>query len=138
VNCMITIYLDKELDTLIYTVVGDVVYAEIRDVIDTYYKGKLTKYTIGDYSQANPTKHLSGEETQQLGLQVKSLAAKRPNGIDLLVVPGIVQYGVARMYKTYSEMPGNGAQKLRLRIFNKKEDALAFIRQNEQPPKEDK
>ena len=128
---MIKVILDKELDAAIYTVEGDVEYSEICDVINKYYKGPLTKYTIGDYSKANPGKHLTAEETKQLGLQVQTLSNARPNGFDLLVVPGIVQYGVARVYRAYSEFTGTNTPKLTLKIFKKLEDAVAFIRQNE-------
>jgi hypothetical protein len=128
---MITVSHDKELDAAIYTIEGDVEYAEVRDAIDRYYKGALTKYTIWDYSKANRGKHLTGDETQKLGIQVSSLGVARPQGFDLLIVPNIVQYGLARMYQAYSEIAKKDTKTLKSKIFRNREDAIAFIRQNE-------
>ena len=132
---MIKVFHDKDMDTVIYAIEGDIEYFEIHDAIEKYYKGSLTKYTIGDYSKANPGKHLTVDELRLLSLQVTALGAARPHGFDLIVAPGILQYGVARIFKAYAEITGKSASNLSLRIFNKMEDALAFIHQNELPNK---
>jgi len=120
---------NKELDAAIYTIEGDVEYTEIRDAIDNYYRGMITKYTIWDYSKASPGKHLTGDDTRKIGLQVHALGKARPDGVDLIVVPGIVQYGIARIYYGYADMLS--ASKLKTHIYRNMKDALEFIRKNE-------
>jgi hypothetical protein len=129
---MITVSYNKELDATIYTVEGDVVFSEVRDIIENYYnKGALTKYTIGDYSKANPGRHMTIEEAQQLGRKVMAFANARPNGFDLIVVPGILQHELANMFKAFAEITGKTSPKLGFKAFFNMEDAIAFIRQNE-------
>ena len=132
---MITLVYSKELSAAIYTIEGDVDYSEIRDMVTKYYQGDLTKYTIGDYSKANPDKHLTSEQTKLLGFQMGALGKARPNGYDLIVVPGLLQYGIARMYSGYAQIISQDKNKLQTKVFRTKEDAVAFIRENEKPDK---
>ena len=128
---MITVSRKEELDVLIHTIEGIPVYTEISNAIDSYYKGVLTKYTIWDFSKTDPSTHLTSEETKKLGRQVNLYAGRRPGGVDILVVPGILQYGLARIYQAYSAVMGKDDGKLKAKIFRKYEDGLQFIRRNE-------
>jgi hypothetical protein len=134
---MITIEHNKELNTMIFTIQGDSEYLKIRDAITEYYKnGPLTKYTLWDYTNVTEGKHLSTEESRMIGNHSMSFMHLRPNGFNLIVVPGILQYGLARVYQAFAEKRENDTQKLRTKIFRSKEEAIAFIRQNDISPKD--
>ncbi|MBN1824020.1 MAG: hypothetical protein JW803_06860 [Endomicrobiales bacterium] len=127
---------DKEFDIAIYTLEGDVTYADIRDAIDEYYDGKLTKYTLWDFSMMDLPKNFTGEHARLLGGQVNTLGKERPEGaVDLIIVPDIVQFGLARVYAAYSEFFGDKPGTLKTMIFRKKDDALRWVRGNEKMEK---
>jgi len=127
---MISISYDKELDAAIFTFAGDRDYAEVCAAITEYYKGPLTKYTLWDFTKVDNSKQLSSEETQKIGLHAESYKHFRPNGVDILVVPSLLQYGLARMYFGYSEKYGDKTKKAKTKIFRSKEDAIAFMKKN--------
>jgi hypothetical protein len=120
----ITVTLNRELDAIIYTLEEGVDYNEIRDMIAEFYKGTLTKYTVWDWTKVQK-KHLSSEETTKLGQQVSVAGKARAGGYDLIVVPGLLQYGLARIYAVYA-----GTTALKVNIFRKLDDALDWIRKN--------
>jgi len=108
---MIAVSYDKELDVAIYNVEGDIVFSKIRDVLDNYYKGTLTKYTIGDYSIASQHNHLAIEQVKQLGQKVLHSSHTRPKGFDLIVAPSPIQHEFARVIRASSGITGQAFKK---------------------------
>jgi hypothetical protein len=113
------------MDAMVFTVLGSVNYSEISSEIDKYFKGVLTKYTIWNFSKADPKKHLTSDEAQKLGLQVKSYAGKRADTVDILIVPGILQHGLSRIFQAYSAVPGKDGT---TEICKNIEECFEFIR----------
>jgi len=110
---------------MVFTILGSPDYAEISGIIDKYFKGVLTKYTIWDFSKAEPKKHLTSDEAKKLGLQVKSYTDKHPGRIDILIVPGILQHGLARIFQSYSAAAGKNST---AEICRNIEECFEFIR----------
>ena len=127
----ITIEIDKDLNAVIYTLKGEVYYTELRAAIVDYYKGKLTKYTLWDFSGSNIAKYTSVLEARELGALVNKLGKARPGGFDLLVVSDMLQYGLARMYAAYAEITNRDSAGLKAMVFREKGLALEWIRRNE-------
>ena len=124
----ITISIDKELDITTYTIEEDATYLDIHDAIDDYFKDIPTKYTIWDFSKLK--KHLTSDEVRMLAEQVGTLGKDRKEGGDLIIVPNILQYGLARMYTAYIETVKKSPAAFKTLVFRKKEDAMDWIRQN--------
>jgi len=123
----ISFYVNKELNSTIFTIEKDAVYANMRDGIEEFYRGEFTKYMLLDFS--NHEKPLSSEEIMLTGQQMMRLGKLRKGGFDLIVVPDLLQYGLGRMYAAYVETLDPAA--LQTKIFRSKEAAIQWIKDNE-------
>jgi hypothetical protein len=126
----ITVSVDQEWDIAIYTLEGDITYSEIRDAIDQYYRGMLTRYTLWDFSAVVFEQELTSQEIQQLARQVSAAGDVRRGGFDVIVVPSILKYGLARMYAAYTEYTQKDPEVLRTLVFYTKDAALSWIKDN--------
>ena len=52
---------NHELDLAIYTFGGEIVFDDVFEAIRQYYQGKLTKYTLWDFSAAEVQKISNNE-----------------------------------------------------------------------------
>jgi len=105
------------------------VYTDIHDAIEEYYSGTLTKYTIWDFSNMKK-KHLASEDAIKLGQLVNAAGKARKGGFDIIVVPGLVQYGMARIYAAYAAIVERDEQNLCTKIFRNLDEALLWIQKN--------
>jgi len=78
----ISFYVNKELNSTIFTIEKDAVYANMRDGIEEFYRGEFTKYMLLDFS--NHEKPLSSEEIMLTGQQMMRLGKLRKGGFDLI------------------------------------------------------
>jgi hypothetical protein len=127
----ITFELDQALDLALFTIHKTATYTELRNAILGYYNGKLTKYTVWDFSGSNLAKYVTGVEARELALLVTKLGKARPGGFDLIVVSDMLQYGVARMYTAYADITRHESSVLKALMFRSKELALNWLRDNE-------
>ena len=125
----ITSEYNKEFDVMVYTLEGAITYAEMLEAINGYYKGTLTKYTVWDFTNANMLKYFTTDEIKMLAQLVRSLGEARKGGLDALVVPGLLKFGLARMYGVYSDMTKANETSLKSLIFHTKNEAITWIRQ---------
>ena len=123
----IKVYFDKELDVAEYKVEGTLTYQELHDAIDQYYKGTLTKYTMWDFTETDAEKFWKNE-VRQIVNQVDSALKARKNCYDLIVVPGLIQFGVAMIYESYIELIHKRTDDVKTMVFRSREDAYAWIR----------
>ncbi len=79
-------YFIQELNATVFTLEPDAVYTDMRDGIDEFYRGELSKYMLLDFSKLD--KHLTSEEVMKIGQQMRRLGKSRKGGFDLIVVPG--------------------------------------------------
>jgi len=127
----ITIEIDKDLDIAIYTLRGDLLYSELRAAVVDYYNGKPTKYTIWDFSASNLAHYVTGIEARELASLVTRLGKARPGGFDMIIVSGVLQYGIARMYTSYADTTRHDSSLLKAMVFRAKDLAMEWIRKNE-------
>jgi len=127
----ITIDVDKDLDLATYTINGELLYSELRSAVVDYYNGKLTKYIIWDFSGSNLTQYITGMKAWDLASLVTRLGKARPGGFDLLIVSGVTQYGIARMYTSFIEITGHNSSILKAMVFTSKDLAIEWIRKKE-------
>jgi hypothetical protein len=124
--------LDKGLDLALYTIGEDIFYSDLRAAVVDYYNGKLTKYTLWDFSRSNLAGYVSGVEARELASLVTRLGVTRPAGsVDIIVVASILQYGVARMYTSYADVVRHDSSLLKALVFRDKAQALQWVRDNE-------
>jgi len=120
-------YLIPELNATVYTLNKITSYEEMRDGIDRFYEGIFTKYMILDFTDLET--HLSSEEVMKIGQQMSKLGKTRKNSFDLIVVPGLLQYGLGRMYAAYVE--DISPEALQTKVFRSFEAAIKWINENE-------
>jgi hypothetical protein len=126
----ITIEIDKDLDMATYTLNGELLYSELRAAVVDYYNGKLTKYTIWDFSESNLAQYISSIEAIELASLVDRLGKARPGGVDLIIISGLLQYGIARIYTLYADATRHNPSLLRAMVFRDKNQALKWLRNN--------
>jgi hypothetical protein len=124
--------LNQDLDLAVFTIGEEIFYSDLRDTILSYYKDKLTKYTLWDFSKSDLANFVSGVEARELASLVTKLGVARPSGsFDLIVVNGVLQYGVARMYTAYADVVRQDSSILRALVFREREQALQWLIENE-------
>jgi hypothetical protein len=122
----ITVARDKELDLAAYTIEGELTYAELKAAIRQYYEGPLTKYTLWDFSGSDVNK-ITTDDVRNFGVQVREAGKARAGGTDLIVVAGLLKFGLARMYSAYTSLTSAEADPLTTMVFRTKDDALAWL-----------
>ena len=127
----IEIEIDKELDMTVFTVAGEIPFTRVLGAVKEYYKGKLTKYTLWDFSGADLAKYFTGAEARELGSLVSVYGKNRPGGFDLIIVTGLLPFGLARMYAAYADMSRHDPLALKAMVFRSKGAALDWVRKNE-------
>ena len=125
----IKVFIDKELDVAEFRVEGILTYQELRDAIARYYSGTLTKYTVWDFTNAD-VKNFRNNELMQIGNQVNLAGKAREKCFDVIIVPGLIHYGLARVYAGYSEAIQKKSDALKTMVFRSREHAFNWIREN--------
>lgn len=118
---------DKELDLSVFTLGEDTEYPDIRTAIDKYFQGTITKFNIWDYTKLK--KHLTTDEIKALGEQVSSLSDPQKERFDLIVVPNPLQFGLARMYSSFTEASKKKSGAFSTLVFRTYNEALAWVHQ---------
>lgn len=124
---MIRISYDKKLDAAVFILEGEISFDEAKNTVLKYYNGPLTKYTLTDISRADPSTHLTTSEIKQIGELVSRLGKARPGGVDIMVIPGIIPFSIARIYQAYADVISSDPDRLTSKIFRTMKEALAFI-----------
>jgi hypothetical protein len=119
--------LDTNLDIAIYALAGDVSYEDVRNTIEEYYNGKLTKYTVWDFSKVVLFNLITLSEVKLLERLVAEHSKKRPGCFDVLVVPDTFKYGLAKMYSAYAQVSFEQTHTVRTKIVRTLEEALNWI-----------
>ena len=122
---------NNELDIAIYSLEGEISYEDVRGAIDEYYKGKLTKYTIWDFSMVVLFNLVTLSEVKLLERQVSEESRKRPGCYDILVVPDQFKYGLAKMYSVYAQVSFDTTRTVKTIIVKTIDEARAWIANNE-------
>ena len=125
---------DKQLNAAIYTLEKDAGCSDMMDELNAYYKGTLTKYVVLDFTRIE--KHLTNNEIIKIADKMKLLGKARRGGYDIVVVRGLLQYGLARIYSAYTADADPGA--LRTIVLRSVDEALSWMRHNETFNKENK
>ena len=115
-----------EFDADIYTFEGELSYKEAHDAVTGYYKGKLTKYVVADFSKAKVDK-LTHWEIRHLAELIQDLGKVRAGCADILIAPGPLLYGLARIYSAYVQPFKHERDALKTLIFRDIKDAMSFI-----------
>ena len=124
------VYVDKILDVADYKFDGELVYSALRDAINQYYGGAPTKYTVWDFTNTDVSK-FRNSELMQIGNQVGLAGKARDNCYDVIIVPGLIHYGLARVYASYAEIIQKRNNALKTMVFRSREHALDWIKANE-------
>ncbi len=111
---------------------GEISYEELREAIDLYYRGDLTKYTIWDFTAAEIGK-LNNVDIKKLGTQVSVSGKARRGCIDLIVVSGLLKYGLARVYTGYAATIQKDPEALKSIVFKSMDEAMCWIKEYEHP-----
>ena len=123
------VFTDKELDVAEYKFEGELVYSELRDAIMHYYNGTPTKYTVWDFTNTD-VKKIRNNELMQIGNQVSQGGKTRDKCYDVIIVPGLIHYGLARIYASYAEAIQKKSDALKTMVFRSREQAFVWIREN--------
>jgi len=122
-----TKYIDKKLNAVVYTLDKDAGCSDMLEELEAYYKGSLTKYVVVDFTGI--IKHLTNDEIKKIADRMKLLGKARRGGYDVVVVKGLLQYGLARIYCAHTADADAGA--LKTIVMRSVDEALTWLRQNE-------
>ncbi len=118
----------KEKDLSIAEHSGDCTVEDVANGIKKYYEGPTCKFAITDFTNTSPAGKVTGEEISHLSeCMHKASAARTPNSYDLIVVPDLLMYGLARMYATYLNLSAKNETDLKTEVFHSLEDALHWV-----------
>jgi hypothetical protein len=123
----VTKTIDEKCDAAIFSIEEDAAYPDIRAAVANYLKGPATKYSIWDFTKL--IKHLTSEELRNMGVVVSQLSDPKKERFDLLVVPNPLQYGLARMYTSFTAITKKDYVPFKTLVFRTREKALAWIQQ---------
>jgi hypothetical protein len=126
----VTVTIDQEWDVAIHIFEGNASYADISTAISKYAAGAPTQYTVWDFSAATFEPDLTNEELQQLSRQTPLSWANRKDPYDVIIVPSLVSYGLARAYSSYADVPNANAKITRTLVFRDRNAGLAWIKDN--------
>jgi hypothetical protein len=114
---------DLEKDLTMYVVNGKVSADEIIEKVVEYYTKHPTKLVLWVMEDAF-TEGISTEEIQEIILTAKKYSGSRKEGKTAIVGPKEIDYGLGRMYQTFSEIEGLPYE---YRVFKELEEAKNWL-----------
>jgi len=99
----INVYFDSEKDLTSFTVIGEVGVEEVRNMIQNFYDGTITKNVIWDLSESNLA-NLTSSEIYSIAHTPRKYAHKRAGGKTAIVAPSDITFGLTRMYELMTEL----------------------------------
>ncbi|MGA2091590.1 MAG: hypothetical protein ABSH12_09065 [Endomicrobiales bacterium] len=126
-----SVSLVKELDVTIYSFEGNTTYGDIHDAITQYFKGPQTRYTMWDLSEALFKRDLTRQEIQQLARYGNELGRPQKRRCDLIIVPVLLTYGMARMYAAYADLINDDTEAFKTLIFRTRDAGLSWVKDKE-------
>lgn len=121
----VSITKNNDINMAVYSFEGDTAYDGIREEIDRYYSGPLSKYKICDFTKSDLS--VSSREVVLLAEQIRLRGRARRGCYDAIVVPSLLYYGFARMYVAYAEYTHKDPEALKILIFRSMDQAVAAM-----------
>ncbi len=117
-----TIY-DYDNDLTIQKVIGKPTIENGINMIEAYYAGKVTKYTLWDFSQSTSSV-ITNSELRKIIKIIKKHADLRRGGKSALVFNKLLDFGLGRMFETFAQIED---MPFELRSFRNMEKALEWL-----------
>ncbi len=93
------------------------------DKIETYYAGKVTKYTLWDFTQSTSSV-ITNSDLRNIIKITKKYAELRRGGKTALVFNKLLDFGLGRMFETFAQIED---MPFELRSFRNMEKALEWL-----------
>lgn len=114
-----------EEDLTIVTVHGQISTAEILAYAEKLHESKeLTRLLLWDAMEVEVS-GISSAEFREMGVKMKAIVQKRPDGKTAIVAGSDLNYGIGRMYSAYAELETNPVS---YGIFRTIEEAIAWLK----------
>ncbi len=115
---------DRETDLTIHTVIGDTTPELILAKMREYNAGDVSTKTLWDFRQAQAVARLPGGQIGSEASKLAGVVRNHPDRRTALVVVKNVDFGMLRMWTTYSEIAG---MQLRVQVFYDYDKAIAWL-----------
>ena len=96
----------KDENLTIFNISGDLGFEEIIDLVDFTYSGEITLNILMNLTEAN-TSSLTSVQIEKIGNHSKKYSHLRRGGKTAYLVTKDIDFGLARMYQTYTELKGH-------------------------------
>ena len=100
---MIDTRINRTENLTIHSCSGKVTISDIYKAIEKFYKGTPTENIIWDFSESDLT-DVKFHEIRTLAEKVKKIAHSREGGKTAIVAKKDADYGLSRVYQTFSEI----------------------------------
>ena len=95
-------HIDEERDLTVHTIKQQLGLKEFQDKISEFFRGKITRFRIWDFSEVSIDSQFSSDDASKLVNFASQFS--RPDGKTALVAPNPLDYGCSRMLETYMEL----------------------------------
>ena len=119
----ITATFDKEKDLTTVTVSGMVTADDLRDWGVRYYQGQTTALVLWDVTQADLSA-VEGDQLREIAGVLKRISEVRRGGKTAFVYDKPLEYGIGRMFQSYSEMEN---MPFEVQAFRSFDDAMEWL-----------
>lgn len=89
--------IDPSADLTVQEIVGEVTAAEIRQAVQDYYEGTVTRKILWDFRRASLVR-ITADEIRGLVRLTQQYADRRPNGKTALLFANASSFGMGRMF----------------------------------------
>ena len=119
----------EEMDLTVHTVEGRVTAAEVIDKIrEFYHGGSITTNTMWDFTAADASR-VESREIREIAVVVSRYGHKRKGGRTALVLPGDLEFGLGRMFSSFTEMEMEMEDNpFEFRCFRNRAEAESWLR----------
>lgn len=114
-----------EDDLTIFNVIGDLTAEEILKYSTEYYELKPTKFVMWDATKGT-VKNITTEDFRKIATEMKTYTQKRSGGKTALVGKFDLDFGLSRMYSSYTEME---QVPIAYGSFYNVDDAMAWLKE---------
>ena len=94
--------IDKNADLVVYTVKGKISAADIKEIIQLFYQGNVSKYVLWDITEGDLSS-LTADDVQNIASTPREHSDKRKDGKTALVAAKDAIFGLARMFEIFTE-----------------------------------
>ena len=115
--------IDKNADLIVYTVKGKIFAADIKEIIQLFYQGNVSKYVLWDIAEGDLSS-LSTDDVQSIASTPRDHSDKRIGGKTALVAAKDAAFGLARMFEI---LTGHKNFPFETQVFRSIDDAKKWL-----------